>query len=133
MAAKELNASKLVFLHNGETLVDTRHVNYKNNDRSKNNYIVHNLPLSVAIEYESRLKVELGEPGKRVRHSDLDPQYKQWKLQFLDYLQGSIEAAQNGVARVHMVSRHEIGGLITELCTRDGTGVSFFCLIHYYY
>jgi len=113
-AGIDLQANKLVFLHNGEGLVDTRKLG---------GAIVHNLPLNVARRYTERLADELGQGGQeRVSHSDVDPK-TQWKLQFLDYMQGAIRAVSEGVHRAHLVSRHIQGSIISELCTRDGIGL----------
>ncbi|GBG28174.1 Acetylglutamate kinase [Hondaea fermentalgiana] len=114
-AAIDLRANKLVFLHNGEGLVDMR---------KRGGAIVHNLPLNVADSFSTRLARELGQDGQDyVSHSsDVDPK-TQWKLQFLDYMQGAIRAVRNGVHRAHLVSRHIEGSIISELCTRDGVGL----------
>lgn len=114
-AAIDLRANKLVFLHNGEGLVDMR---------KRGGAIVHNLPLNVADNFSKRLAQELGQDGQEyVSHSsDVDPK-TQWKLQFLDYIQGAIRAVRNGVHRAHLVSRHIEGSIISELCTRDGVGL----------
>ncbi|CAK9048359.1 Amino-acid acetyltransferase (N-acetylglutamate synthase) (AGS) (NAGS), partial [Durusdinium trenchii] len=114
-AAIDLNANKLVFLHNGEGLVDKRKLG---------GAIVHNLPLNVARQFTARLAEELGQSGQEyVSHSsEVDPK-TMWKLQFLDYMQGAIRAVQQGVHRAHLVSRHIEGSIVSELCTRDGIGL----------
>lgn len=113
-AAIDIKATKLVFLHNGEMLVDMR---------KRGGAIVHNLPINVARSFGMRLAEELGESGhERVRHTESDPK-EQWKLQFLDYLQGAIRSVEGGVHRAHLVSRHIHGAIISELCTRDGIGL----------
>jgi len=114
-AAIDLKANKLVFLHNGESLVDMR---------KEGGAIVHNLPLNVAKSFTTRLAEELGQSGQEyVSHSsDVDPK-REWKLQFLDYMQGAIRAVSKGVHRAHLVSRHIEGSIISELCTRDGIGL----------
>ena len=81
-----------------------------------------NLSLNVAQRFTDKLRKELGENDGRVRHSDADPM-TQWKRQFLDYLMCAINAVSNGVSRVHLVSRHIEGSIISELCTRDGMGI----------
>jgi len=112
--AIDLQANKLVFLHNGEGLYDSR---------KPGGAIVHNLPLNVARRFMDRLADELGQGGQeRVSHSDHDPK-TQWKLQFLDYIQGAVYAVSRGVHRAHLVSRHIQGAIISELCTRDGIGL----------
>eukprot|EP00924_Labyrinthula_sp_SR-Ha-C_P005235 maker-scaffold_1-augustus-gene-25.17-mRNA-1 protein AED:0.07 eAED:0.08 QI:0/0/0/1/0/0.5/2/0/572 len=112
-AAIELKADKLIFFHNGETLVDSsRHTN-----------LVHNLSLKKAVELSSRLKEELGQDGDRIYHEHSSEASLEWRLQFLDYLLGAIAAVRQNVSRVHLVSRHIEGSLITELCTRDGLGL----------
>ena len=83
---------------------------------------MHNLSLKVAQRFADMLIEEVGEVDGRLRHSDADPM-KEWKRQFLDYLWGAIEAVSKGVGRVHMVSRHIEGSIISELCTRDGMGI----------
>lgn len=114
-AAVELQAEKLVFFHNGESVVDVT----RGRDGGA---VVHNLSLNVAQRFSDKLMSELGETDGRVRHSDADPM-SQWKRQFLDYILCSIKAVSNGVSRVHLVSRHIEGSLISELCTRDGMGI----------
>eukprot|EP00516_Mucochytrium_quahogii_P005803 CAMPEP_0203762940 /NCGR_PEP_ID=MMETSP0098-20131031/15705_1 /ASSEMBLY_ACC=CAM_ASM_000208 /TAXON_ID=96639 /ORGANISM=" , Strain NY0313808BC1" /LENGTH=584 /DNA_ID=CAMNT_0050657539 /DNA_START=177 /DNA_END=1931 /DNA_ORIENTATION=- len=116
-AAADMNASKLVFLHNGESLVDVR---------KHGGAIVHNLPLHAAKTFTKRLADSLGasDGDKQVRHvknDESDP--GEWKHLFMGYLQGAIKAVEMGVHRAHLVSRHIEGAIISELCTRDGIGL----------
>jgi acetylglutamate kinase len=85
--------------------------------QKKNGPAVHNLSLHVAQSFVKRLKDRLGQEGSRIKHSDVDPM-QQWELQFLDYMQAAVTACAGGVARIHLVSRHIEGSIITELCTR---------------
>ena len=115
-AAAQLKASKLIFLHNGEVVFDEKR-------RGARGSLVHNLPLSLAHMFEEKIRGQLGSNIEKLRHSDTDSSSDQWKLQFLDYLQGSIAACKQGVRRVHMVSRYREGAIIEELYTREGSGI----------
>jgi len=113
-AAIDLKASKILFLHNGESVVDKRKVG---------GAVVHNLPLKVARELSNRMAEDLGQADQEwVSHSEFDPKL-QWRIQFLDYLQGCVKSVQGGVNRAHLISRNVEGSIITELCTRDGIGI----------
>jgi acetylglutamate kinase len=48
-AARELSASKLVFMHNGELILDELR-------RHTRGSVVHNLPYSLAKQYEDNLR-----------------------------------------------------------------------------
>jgi amino-acid N-acetyltransferase len=105
-----------VFLHNGEVVVDEKR-------RGSRGSVVHNLPLSLAQAFENKLRESLGNKVERLRHSDQDPTSDQWRLQFLDYLQGAIAACKGGTRRVHLVSRFTEGAVVAELYTREGSGI----------
>ena len=110
-AAADLGADKLIFFHSGESLIDEKH-----------NRVVHNLSLRAAQSFTDSLREELGQTDTRIRHTSDHP-LLEWKVQFLDYLLGAVTAVKNGVERVHLVSRHSPGALITEMCTREGAGL----------
>lgn len=93
--AVQLGSDKLIFLHEGEEMVDSR-----------TNQTVHALVIQQAQQY-----VELAR-----QDSDASED-------FLLYLKQSIHACVNGVTRSHLVSRHVDGGLVQELFTRDGEGL----------
>lgn len=93
--AVQLQSDKLIFLHDGEELIDTR-----------TNQKVQALIIQQAQQY-----VEIA--GK-------DPNAS---ADFLMYLKQSILACVNGVTRSHLVSRNVDGGLLQELFTRDGEGL----------
>ncbi|CAI5745728.1 unnamed protein product [Peronospora destructor] len=93
--AIQLESSKLIFMHNGEELVDSR-----------SNSVVQTLVVEQAQQY-----LELAR-----QKSDISGD-------FLLYLKDSIKACVNGVKRSHLVSRHVDGGLLEELFTRDGEGI----------
>ena len=107
-AAADLGTDKLIFFHSGESLVDEKH-----------NRVFHNSSLRAAQSFTDSLREELGQTDARIRHTSDHPQLE-WKAQFLDYLLGAVTAVKNGVERVHLVSRHSPGALITEMCTREG-------------
>lgn len=125
VAAKELKASKLIFMHNGELLVDEMR-------KGTRGSIVHNMPISLAMEYEVKLREQLGQDNiDRLRSYNINPNLSpavdkdrdQWVIQFLDYLQGAISACRSNVRRVHLVSRWIEGSIIAELYTREGSGI----------
>jgi len=116
VAAQQLKAAKLIFFHNGENVVDEKR-------RGSRGSVVHNLPLSLAQSFETKLRESLGSNIERLRHSDMDPTSDHWRLQFLDYLQGAITACKGGVRRVHLVSRFVEGAVVAELYTREGSGI----------
>ncbi|RMX65868.1 hypothetical protein KXD40_005762 [Peronospora effusa] len=93
--AIQLESSKLIFMHNGEELIDSR-----------SNTVVQTLVVEQAQQY-----LELAR-----QKSDISGD-------FLLYLKESIKACVNGVKRSHLVSRHVDGGLLEELFTRDGEGI----------
>ncbi|TMW57442.1 hypothetical protein Poli38472_003367 [Pythium oligandrum] len=93
--AVQLGSDKLIFLHEGEEMVDLR-----------TNQTVQALVIEQAQQY-----VELARNDPDVSEN------------FLYYLKQSIYACINGVKRSHMVSRHVDGGLLQELFTRDGEGL----------
>jgi len=119
IAATQLKASKLVFLHNGDMVVDDKR---RGGARGR---IVHNLHLSTAIAFEAKLRESIKQEGgdRLIHHSDMDPKSNMWRLQFLDYVQSAIEACKGGVRRVHLVSRHIEGAIVSELYTREGAGM----------
>lgn len=93
--AIELESAKLIFMHSGEVLVDSR-----------SNSVVQTLVIDQAQQY-----VELAQQNPEVSGD------------YLLYLKESIKACINGVKRSHLVSRHVDGGLLQELFTRDGGGL----------
>lgn len=93
--AIQLQSDKLIFMHDGEEMFDTR-----------TNQKVQALIIQQAQQY-----VEL---------AGADPEISP---DFLLYLKQSILACVNGVKRSHLVSRHVDGGLLQELFTRDGEGL----------
>jgi amino-acid N-acetyltransferase len=93
--AIQLKSDKLIFLHDGEEMFDTR-----------TNQTVHALMIQQAQQY-----VEIARQDPEVSPD------------FLLYLKQSIKACINGVTRSHLVSRHVDGGLLQELFTRDGEGL----------
>ncbi|EEY61292.1 amino-acid acetyltransferase, putative [Phytophthora infestans T30-4] len=93
--AIQLGSAKLIFLHNGEELIDSR-----------SNSVVQTLVIEQAQQY-----VELARQNPDISGD------------FLLYLKESIKACVNGVKRSHLVSRHVDGGLLQELFTRDGEGL----------
>ncbi|KAJ0398430.1 hypothetical protein P43SY_001917 [Pythium insidiosum] len=93
--AIQLQSDKLIFLHEGEEMFDTR-----------TNQTVQALMIQQAQQY-----VELARQDPDVSED------------FLLYLKQSIHACINGVTRSHLVSRHVDGGLLQELFTRDGEGL----------
>lgn len=93
--AMQLQSDKLIFLHNGEEMFDSR-----------TNQKVQTLVINQAQQY-----VELAQHDPAV-----DPD-------FLLYLKEAIKACVNGVKRSHMVSRQIDGALLQELFTRDGEGL----------
>ncbi|KAI9906074.1 hypothetical protein PsorP6_013691 [Peronosclerospora sorghi] len=93
--AIQLRSSKLIFMHNGEELIDSR-----------SNSVVHTLVIDQALQY-----VDLARQNPNICGD------------FLLYLRESIKACVNGVKRSHLVSRHVDGGLLHELFTRDGQGI----------
>ncbi|RLN96435.1 hypothetical protein BBJ28_00002966 [Nothophytophthora sp. Chile5] len=93
--AVQLESDKLIFLHNGEEMIDSR-----------SNTVVQALVIQQAQQY-----VELARTDPEVNGD------------FLLYLNESIRACVNGVKRSHLVSRHVDGGLLQELFTRDGEGL----------
>ena len=120
MVSAELEAAKLLFLHDGEQVLDE--------SRSKqgpyhNRGNVHNLSLSLARDFEDKLKLELNQTGRRIEHTEDSCHEDAWKLTFLDYLQCAITASRRNVNRVHLVPRNIPGSIVTELVTRDGTGL----------
>ncbi|KAG3197462.1 Amino-acid acetyltransferase [Phytophthora cactorum] len=93
--AIQLESAKLIFMHNGEELIDSR-----------SNSVVQTLVIEQAQQY-----VELARQNPDISGD------------FLLYLKESIKACVNGVKRSHLVSRHVDGGLLQELFTRDGEGL----------
>ncbi|POM71998.1 LOW QUALITY PROTEIN: Amino-acid N-acetyltransferase [Phytophthora palmivora] len=93
--AIQLESAKLIFMHNGEELIDSR-----------SNSVVQTLVVEQAQQY-----VELARQNPDISGD------------FLLYLKESIKACVNGVKRSHLVSRHVDGGLLQELFTRDGEGL----------
>lgn len=93
--AIQLQSDKLIFLHDGEEMIDTR-----------TNQTVQALIIEQAQQY-----LDLAQHDPEVQPD------------FLLYLKQSIKACVNGVTRSHMVSRHTDGGLLQELFTRDGEGL----------
>ncbi|KAG9413594.1 hypothetical protein AC1031_012821 [Aphanomyces cochlioides] len=93
--AVQMEADKLVFLHDGELLVDVR-----------NNQTVHSLLIRQAQQY-----LEL---------ASLDPSVNP---KFVSYLKHATKSCISGVKRSHLVSRHSDGALLQELFTRDGDGL----------
>ncbi|CEG36950.1 amino-acid n-acetyltransferase [Plasmopara halstedii] len=93
--AIQLESAKLIFMHNGEELIDSR-----------SNSVVQTLVIDQAQQY-----VELAQQNPEVSGD------------YLLYLKESIKACINGVKRSHLVSRHVDGGLLQELFTRDGGGL----------
>lgn len=93
--AMELKAAKLIFLHNGQKMM--------NGETQQN---IHSISLSDAqrlVAWANDAKVD-------------------GCMDWLDYLDNAILACKAGVKRVHLVNRHEKGGLLEELFTRDGSG-----------
>ncbi|KAL3668313.1 hypothetical protein V7S43_006406 [Phytophthora oleae] len=93
--AIQLDSAKLIFMHNGEEMIDSR-----------SNSVVQTLVIEQAQQY-----VELARQNPDINGD------------FLLYLKESIKACVNGVKRSHLVSRHVDGGLLQELFTRDGEGL----------
>lgn len=93
--AIQLDSAKLIFMHNGEELIDSR-----------SSSVVQTLVIEQAQQY-----VELARQDPDISGD------------FLLYLKESIKACVNGVKRSHLVSRHVDGGLLQELFTRDGEGL----------
>lgn len=93
--ASQLQSEKLIFLHEGEELIDIR-----------TNQRVQALILAQAQEY-----LYLTRNDTAVSRN------------FRSYLEQSLYACMNGVTRSHLVSRHVDGGLLQELFTRDGAGL----------
>jgi amino-acid N-acetyltransferase len=93
--AVQLESAKLIFMHNGEELIDSR-----------SNSVVQTLVVEQAQQY-----VELARQNPDISGD------------FLLYLKESIKACVNGVKRSHLVSRNVDGGLLQELFTRDGEGL----------
>eukprot|EP00871_Galdieria_phlegrea_P005912 jgi/Galph1/808/GphlegSOOS_G5465.1 len=91
--AAQLNAEKLIFLTEGEVLVDSR-----------TGSIVHNLPFQYAQEF---YKTNLNQFPNKLR------------LEF----ESSLKACRGGVRRVHFLNRFVDGVLLMELYTRDGAGM----------
>lgn len=107
--AVQLQSDKLIFLHNGEEMFDSR-CNQK----------VQALVIQQAQQYvelaEKQLHGDSHLTSTAEDGADVDPDY-------LLYLKEAIRACVNGVKRSHMVSRHVDGGLLQELFTRDGEGL----------
>ncbi|RQM23881.1 hypothetical protein B5M09_001043 [Aphanomyces astaci] len=93
--AVQMNADKLIFLHDGEVMVDVR-----------NHQVVHTLLIRQAQQY-----LEL---------ASLDPTLNP---NFISYLKHATKSCISGVKRSHLVSRHTNGALLQELFTRDGEGI----------
>ncbi|OQR98128.1 amino-acid acetyltransferase [Thraustotheca clavata] len=93
--AIQLGCDKLIFMHDGEELIDVR-----------TNKVVQSLLLRQAQQY-----VELAAYDKSINPS------------FLVYLKHAMKACSSGVKRAHLVSRHKNGGLLQELFSRDGDGL----------
>ncbi|CAH0476474.1 unnamed protein product [Peronospora belbahrii] len=93
--AVQLESSKLIFMHDGEELIDSR-----------SNSVVHTLVIEQAQQF-----LELARQNPDINGD------------FLLYLKESTKACVNGVKRSHLVSRHVDGGLLEELFTRDGEGI----------
>ncbi|KAF0690652.1 Aste57867_17958 [Aphanomyces stellatus] len=93
--AVQMDTDKLIFLHDGESMVDVR-----------NNQTVHTLLIRQATQY-----LEL---------AALDPSINP---NFISYLKHATKSCISGVKRSHLVSRHTNGALLQELFTRDGDGI----------
>ncbi|OQR98754.1 amino-acid acetyltransferase [Achlya hypogyna] len=93
--AMQLQCDKLIFMHDGEELVDVR-----------TQKVVQSLLLRQAQQY-----LELTTYDKTVSPA------------FLLYLRYAMKACMGGVKRAHLVSRHKNGALLQELFTRDGDGL----------
>ena len=91
--AVQLEASKLVYMHNGEQLVDTR----REND-------------------STILNLTLGDARTFIREGNLPEVMKK-------YLLYGVYACERGVRRTHFISRYQNGALLAELFTRDGAGL----------
>jgi amino-acid N-acetyltransferase len=93
--AIQLQASKLIFLHGGEQLIDKRRGDA---------YPISNLSLSDA-------KAFIKENGHKCNPT------------LRTYMKQAVFACEKGVKRTHLVSRHQNGGVLSELFTRDGAGL----------
>ncbi|RHY26212.1 hypothetical protein DYB32_007803 [Aphanomyces invadans] len=110
--AVQMNADKLIFLHDGEVMVDVR-----------NNQAVHTLLIRQAQQYlelasldpRYRIAVEASLADVCTRRS-INPN-------FISYLKHATKSCISGVKRSHLVSRHTDGALLQELFTRDGDGI----------
>ncbi|EQC38404.1 amino-acid N-acetyltransferase [Saprolegnia diclina VS20] len=93
--AMQLQCDKLIFMHDGEELVDVR-----------TQKVVQSLLLRQAQQY-----LELTASDKSVSPN------------FRLYLRYAMKACMGGVKRAHLVSRHRNGALLQELFSRDGDGL----------
>eukprot|EP00178_Gracilaria_changii_P000481 TRINITY_DN105_c0_g1_i1.p2 TRINITY_DN105_c0_g1~~TRINITY_DN105_c0_g1_i1.p2 ORF type:complete len:591 (+),score=90.58 TRINITY_DN105_c0_g1_i1:4413-6185(+) len=91
--ASQLNAEKLIFMGNGETLFDTR-----------TDHTIPNLSLKTAARF------------LKTRADELPPHFRK-------SLECSVDALKNGVRRAHLLNRLVDGALLMEIFHRDGVGL----------
>lgn len=104
--AAQLKADKLIYMSDGEMLVDLR-----------SGSVMHNVPLSAANEF-LRLQKE-----RKVRRKEAGDGHRQMPGLFAMYLTESVKALKGGVTRAHMINQRVDGAILTELFTRDGLGL----------
>nr|CCA24022.1 aminoacid acetyltransferase putative [Albugo laibachii Nc14] len=93
--ASQLQSEKLIFLHDGEEMVDIR----------------------------TNQRVQALIPAQTQEYLALTRSDTAVSRDFRLYLEQSHYACMHGVTRSHLVSRHVDGGLLQELFTRDGAGL----------
>lgn len=124
-----LHASKIIFLTNGEVLVDNR-----------NNNLVQNLRLGQASalydnyykndsiirhNYKTQIKKQDGISIS----SETVEEYNEQLYDFLNILSKSIYALNHGVKRAHLIQPSG-GSLLKELYTQDGSGMLISCDVY---
>ncbi|KAK4533765.1 hypothetical protein CCYA_CCYA19G4647 [Cyanidiococcus yangmingshanensis] len=113
--ASQLHADKLIFMTEGEMLVDlgTRTV-------------MHNIPLRAAMEFlhldEQRRRTSSPMTTTPAPVRAMDGARRMPALFHL-YLQEGVRALQGGVTRAHLINMFIDGAILIELFTRDGVGL----------
>ena len=115
--AAQLKADKLIFMTEGEMLVDLQ-----------SGTVMHNVPLAAATEFlrlqKARNERALHDPQTAVRATTtaVQPPPPPPPL-FYMYLMESVKALKANVIRAHLINMHFSGAILTELFTRDGLGL----------
>jgi amino-acid N-acetyltransferase len=113
--ASQLHADKLIFMTEGEMLVDLR-----------TRTIMHNIPLRAAMEF-LYLDAQRRHPPSPLPNAVAAPEAvddsRRMPALFHLYLQEGVRALQGGVTRAHLINMFVDGAILIELFTRDGVGL----------